>query len=80
MTSLEYELRLSARAVFVEEFELERNPRENGDYELSSVTSLVWKASKNFSVRAARTILERGQPVPGYAAGRAETTIGIVIH
>ena len=80
LTSLEYELKLSARAVFAEEFELEQNPRQRGDYELKSATSLVWNLSKNLAVRGAYTLLERGQPVPGYVPGRSETTVGILIH
>ncbi|HWX10245.1 MAG TPA: DUF481 domain-containing protein [Gaiellaceae bacterium] len=80
LTSVEYELKLSARAAFSAEFELEQNPRVRGDYELKSVNAVVWDLSKTLAVRAACTLLRRGEPVPGYAAGRSETTIGLVIH
>jgi len=80
LAELEYELKISARAAFNEEFELEQNPLSRGDYELSSATSFIYKLSKNLAIRVAHEISSRGQPVPGYAPRRDETTIGFVLH
>jgi hypothetical protein len=80
LTRVEYDLKVSARAAFAEEFEFEQNPLSRGDYELSSVTSFVYKLSEKWSLRLSHEISGRGQPVPGYAPTRAETTLGLVLH
>jgi Protein of unknown function, DUF481 len=80
LTSLEYALKVSARTAFHQELELESNPRSRKDYELKSVTAFVYDLSEHLSVRAARVFMKRGDPVPGYASRRNETTIGLVLH
>lgn len=80
LASVEYDLKLSARAALAEEFEFEQNPLVKGDYEMSSVTSFVYKLSEKWALRIAHEISSRGQPVPGYAPMRSETTFGFVLH
>jgi hypothetical protein len=80
LSSLKYELKLSARAAFAQEFELGQNARQRGDYELRSMTAVVWDLSEHLAVRAAYTLLRRGEPVPGYAPQRSETTLGLVLR
>jgi hypothetical protein len=78
LTQLEYDLKLASRLAFQQQFELDQNPRDRGDYEIESVTSLVYKLSKDFALRFAHEFSGRGQPVPGFAPRRNETTFGLV--
>jgi hypothetical protein len=80
LTSVDYSLRLSARAVFQQAFELESNPKSGKDYEFKSVTAFVYDVSKNFALKLSRQFVQRGDPVPGFASDRTETTVGLVIH
>lgn len=80
LTALDYSLKLSARAAFRQQFELESNPRSPKDYEFLSITSVVYDLSKNLSIRAARLFTRRGEPIPGYADRRDETTVGLVLR
>ena len=80
LTTVEYALNVSAKAVFHQEFELESNPRVRKDYEFKSVTSMVYDLTENLAVRIAHQFVKRGEPVEGYAGRRSETTIGVVIH
>ncbi len=80
LTSVEYNLKLAARTVFRQEFELESNPKSGKDYEFKSVTSVVYDLSKSLALKFTRQFVRRGDPVPGFASDRTETTIGLVLH
>jgi len=80
LSSLEYALKITAKAVVHLEAELESNPLARSDYELKTVGSVVYDVSKNLAVRLARQLTVRGEPVDGYAGRRSETTLGLIIH
>jgi hypothetical protein len=78
LTQLEYDLKISSRLAFQQQFEWDQNPRDRGDWEIASVTSFVYKLSKDCALRLAQAYSGRGQPVPGFAPRRNETTFGVV--
>lgn len=80
LTSVEYNLKLAARTVFHQEFELESNPKSGKDYEFKSVTSVVYDLSRSLALKLTRQFTQRGDPVPGFASDRTETTVGLVLH
>jgi hypothetical protein len=78
VAELEYDVKLATRLAFQQQFEVEQNPREGTDHEYVSITSLAYKLSKEFSLRLSHEFSGRGQPVPGFAPSRSETTLGLV--